>query len=85
MHTLMYVSTNVCEIQQVRWCMLHKLEIRFQYATDTLQYGGIRCHTAKRSHKFVLSYTLDISSTYVGCTLHVSYAYIKERYMLNSA
>ena len=52
---------NVYEIQQVPWCTLHKLEISFQYVTNTLQYGGICCHTAKRSHNFVHSYTLDIS------------------------
>ena len=61
MHTLRYVSTNVCEIQQVHWRTLHKLEISFQYVTNMLQYGGIRYHTAKRSHNFVHSYTLDIS------------------------
>ena len=38
-----------------------KLEISFQYVTNTLQYGGIRCHAAKRAHNFVHSYTLDIS------------------------
>ena len=88
MHTLRYVSptnASVCEIQPVRCCTLHKLEISFQYVTNTLQNVCIRCHTAKRSYNFVHSYTLDISLTYVGCTLHVSYAYVKERYMHNSA
>ena len=61
MHTLRYISTNVCENQQVRWCRLYKLEISFQYVTNTLQYGGIRCHTAKGSHNFVHSHTLDMS------------------------
>ena len=64
MHTLMYVCNNVrdvCEIQQVRWCTLHKLEISFQYVTNTLQCAGIRCHTARRSHILVHSYKLDIS------------------------
>ena len=59
--TLAATYANVCEIQQVRWCTLHKLEISFQYVTNTLQYGGIRCHTARRSHNFEHSYTLDIS------------------------
>ena len=59
--TLAPTYANVCEIQQVRWCTLHKLKISFQYVTNTLQYGGIRCHTAKRAHNFVHSYTLDIS------------------------
>ena len=49
------------KINQVRWCTLNKLEIRFQYVTNTLQYVGIRCHMAKRSYKFVLFYTFDIS------------------------
>ena len=61
MLTLRYVSYNVCKIQQVRWCTLNKLEISFQYATNMLQYGGKRCHKAKRSHNFVHSNTLDIS------------------------
>ena len=61
MHTLAPTYANVCETQQVCWCTLNKLEIRFQYVTNTLLYGGIRCHTAKRSHNFVHSYTLDIS------------------------
>ena len=61
MHTLAPTYANVCEIQQVRRCTLNKLEISFQYVTNTLQYGGIRCHTAKRSHNFVHSNTLDIS------------------------
>ena len=45
--TLAPTYANVCEIQQVRLCTLNKLEISFQYVTDTLQYGGIRCLTAK--------------------------------------
>ena len=39
MNTLRYVSTH-----KVRWCTLNKLEIRFQYVMNTLQYVGIRCH-----------------------------------------
>ena len=54
MHTFRYVSTNVCEIQQVRSYTLNKLEIRFQYVTNTLQYAGIRCHAAKRFHNFYI-------------------------------
>ena len=64
MHTLRYVSTNVwgrLKINQVRWCTLNKLEIRFQYITNTLQYVGICCHMAKWSQNFVLFYTFDIS------------------------
>ena len=30
------------KIHQIRWCTLNKLEIRFQYVTNTLQYVGIR-------------------------------------------
>ena len=37
MHTLRYVSTNVC----VHWCTLNMLEIGFKYVTNTLQYVGI--------------------------------------------
>ena len=59
--TLAPTYATVSEIQQVRWCTLHKLEISFQYVMNTLQYGGIRCHMAKRSRNFVHSYTLDIS------------------------
>ena len=72
MHTLRYVITNICEIQQVRWCTLNKLEISFQYVTNTLQYGGIRCHTAKRSQNFTFLYVrhkLDIRWMYAACKL----------------
>ena len=48
------------KINQVRWCTLDKLEIRFQYVTNTLQYAGIRCHMAKWSHNLVQFYTFDI-------------------------
>ena len=48
------------KIHQVRWCMLNKLEIRFQYVTNTLQYVGIRCHMTKWSENFVLFYTTGI-------------------------
>ena len=64
MHTLRYVSTNVrgrMKIHQVRWCTLNKLEIGFQYFTNTLQYVGICCHMTKWSQNFVLFYTFDIS------------------------
>ena len=67
--TLAPTYANVCEIQQVRWCTLNKLEISCQYVTNTLQYGGIRCHTAKRSRNFVHSYTLDIRWMYATCKL----------------
>ena len=46
--------------QTVRWCTLNKLDIRFQYVTNTLQYVGIRCHMIKWSQNFVLLYTVDI-------------------------
>ena len=36
-------------------CTLNKLEMRFKHTTNTLQYVGIRCHTAKRSQNFVLA------------------------------
>ena len=49
------------KINQVRWCTLNKLEILFQYVTNTLQYVGIRCHMAKWSQNFVLFNTFDIS------------------------
>ena len=49
------------EINQVRCSMLNKLEIRFQYVTNTQQYVGISCHMAKWSQNFVLFYTFDIS------------------------
>ena len=49
------------KINQVRWCTLNKLEIRFQYVRNTLQYVGMRYDMAKRSHNFVLFYTFDIS------------------------
>ena len=64
MHTLRYVSTNIqgrMKIHQVRWCTLNKLEIRFQYVTNTLQYVGIRCHITNILQIFVLFYTFDIS------------------------
>ena len=64
MHTLRYVSTNVLgrmKTHTVRWCTLNKLDIRFQYVTNTLQYVGIRCHMTKWSQNFVLLYTVDIS------------------------
>ena len=57
-----YVSTNICgrmKDHQVRWCTLNKLEIRFQYITNTLQYDGILYHMTKRSQNFVLFF--DIS------------------------
>ena len=57
------------EIHQVRWCTLNKLEIRFQYVTNTLQYVGIRCHMTKWSENFVLFYTFDISQMYATCKL----------------
>ena len=63
------------KINQVRWCTLNKLEIRFQYVTNTLQYVGIR---------FQILYCF-IRLTEVSCTLHVSYAYVNVRYMCNSA
>ena len=50
------------KINQVRWCTLDKLEICFQYVTNTLQYVGIRCHIAKWSqNNLVQFYTFDIS------------------------
>ena len=49
------------KINQVRWGTLNKLEIRFQYVTNMLQYVGIRCHMAKWSQHFVLFYTFDIN------------------------
>ena len=53
-HKLDYTKGMLCNrkhqhmpmYQQVRWCTLNKLEIRF---TNTLQYIGIRCHMAKGS------------------------------------
>ena len=65
------------KIHQAHWCTLNKLEIRFQYVTNTLQYVGIRCHMTKWSQNVVLFYMFDN----VRCTLHVSYAYVKVRYM----
>ena len=47
--------------RQVRWSTLNKLEIRFQYVTNTLQYVGIRCHMAKWAQNVALFYTFDIS------------------------
>ena len=46
------------KINHVRSCTLNKLEIRFQYVTNTLQYMyvGIRCHMAKWLQNFVLYY-----------------------------
>ena len=44
MQTLRYFSTNVwgsMKIHQVRWCTLNKLEIRFQYVSNTLQYVSL--------------------------------------------
>ena len=69
------------EIHQVRWCTLNKLEIRFQYVTNMLQYVGIRCYMTKWSQNCVLLYTLGK----VRCTPHVNYAYVNVRYMYNSA
>ena len=64
MYTLRYVRApkyaDVRKIQLVHLCTLNKLEIHFKYVTDTLQYGGIRCHSAKGSQKCVHAYTLDI-------------------------
>ena len=62
------------KIQQVRWCTLNKLEIRFQYVTNTLQYVGIRCHMTKFSQNFVLFYIdhellIDPSPQGEFCTL----------------
>ena len=64
MHTLRYVSTNAygsMKIHKVSWCTLIKLEIRFQYVTNTLQYVGIHCHMTKWSQNCVMLYTFDIS------------------------
>ena len=58
MHTLRYVSTDVCgrmRNQLVRWCTLNTLEISFKHVTNTLLYVGIRCQTANRSQNFVLA------------------------------
>ena len=58
MHMLRYVSINVCghlRIQQVRWCMLIKLETHFKHVTNKLQYVGIHCHRATISQNFVLA------------------------------
>ena len=55
-------------IHQVRWCTLNKLEMSFKYATNTLQYVGVRCHMAK-GPKLLYCF---IRYTYVICTLHVS-------------
>ena len=57
------------KIHQVRWCTLNKLEIRFQYVTNTLQYVGIRCHMTKWSRNAVIFYMFDISSMYATCKL----------------
>ena len=64
----MYAAGKLCirkhqrmKIHQIRWCTLNKLEIRYQYVTNTLQYVGIRCHMTKWSQNVVLFYTFDIS------------------------
>ena len=64
MHTLRYVRTNICErMQNSASTLVYAAYVRdkFSIRYKQLQYGGIRCHTAKRSHNFVHSYTLDIS------------------------
>ena len=53
--TLATTYADICEIKQVRWCMLNTLEISFKHVTHTLLYIGIRCHTADRSQNFVLA------------------------------
>ena len=55
MHTLRYVSTNVCERMRKSACTLNSLEINFKHVTNTLLYVGIRCQTANRSQNFVLA------------------------------
>ena len=69
------------KIHQERWCTLNKLEVCYQYVTNTLQYVGIRCHR-QNGPKMVYCF---IRLTYVRSTLHVSYAYVNVRYMYNSA
>ena len=53
MHTLRYVSTNVCGRMRNSASTLNTLDIGFKHVTNTLQYAGIRCHKAKRSKNFV--------------------------------
>ena len=56
MHTLRYVSTNVCGRMRNSASTLMYAEYvihRFKHVTNTLQYAGIRCHKAKRSKNFV--------------------------------
>ena len=48
------------KIHQVRWCPLNKLEIRFHYVTNMLQYVGIPCHMTKWSQNVVMFYAFDI-------------------------
>ena len=57
------------KIHQVLLCTLLKLEIRFQYVTNMLQYAGRRCHMTKWSRNLVLFYTFDISEMYATCKL----------------
>ena len=52
MHTLRYVSTNVCGRMRIK---LNTLEISFKHVTNTLLYVGIRCHTENRSQNFELA------------------------------
>ena len=58
MHTLMYVSTSVCGRMRnsaSTLVTLNTLEISLKHGTNTLQYIGIRCYTAKRSQNFVFA------------------------------
>ena len=51
MHTLRYVSTNVCGRMRKSLSTLVYAEYvgdKFKHVTNTLLYVGIRCHTANR-------------------------------------
>ena len=58
------INTNVYDIREIikyaGACTLNNLEIKFEYVMNTLQYGGICCHTAKGSQNFVHAYVLLI-------------------------
>ena len=71
MHTLRYVSTSVCGRMKNSASTLNTLEISFKYVMNTLQYVGIRCHTARGSRNFVHAYTLDIILMYATCKIRI--------------
>ena len=58
MHTLRYVSTNVCgRMRKSSSTFVYAEYVRdkFKHVTNTLLYVGIRCQTANRSQNVVLA------------------------------